>query len=394
MAGISLNPSQSADLAKDIYALTELPTFDLSMRFLNKKYGNLFEFSDSNLLKGKTGGPGFIKCRTGFGYCLVGKNKLQGYAFILFRGTQYLADWLTNLNVLLSKSSYNQSVHDGFNSAFKSMKPKLTQFKSTFSNSNIHTVHCIGHSLGGAIATLFGEWLKASQNIKPYIYTFGSPRVGLQGFSNICTTSIGSDRIFRVYHKTDIVPYIPIWPYVHTPDSGTEYFLPSPGVIPGGEFHSMTKYVNSVKNSSWSSLSASKPEKRSDASIVQWLQQKGPIGVTITTLDWLNNAIFFVVKKCVASAELLLAQAMGTSATIMDRIAYILSQGVSLDEKISSWVVYLIRKIMSFLGFARSISQHDLNRQFIQSVFTQLQQKLNTIAQNALNQALVQGRAI
>lgn len=394
MAQISLNPSQASNLAKDIYALTELPSIELATSFLNKKHGNLFEFSDNKLLKGKTGGPGFIKCRTGFGYCLEGKHQLQGHAFILFRGTQYLADWLTNLNVLVSKSSYNQSVHDGFNSAFKSMKPKLTQFTSTFSSKKIHTVHCIGHSLGGAVATLCGEWLKASQNIKPFIYTFGSPRVGLQGFSSICTTSIGSDRIFRAYHKTDIVPYIPIWPYVHTPDSGTEYFLPSPGVIPGGEFHSMTKYISSVSNASWSSLSALKPEKKTDAGIAQWLKQKGPVGVTISALDWLNSAIFFVIKKCVASAQWLMAKAMGTSATIMDRIAYILSQGVNLEENISSWVVYLIGKIMSFLGYARTVSQKELNRQFIQSVFTQLQQKLNTIAQNALSQTLVQGRAI
>ena len=214
---------------------------------------------------------------------------------------------------------------------------------------------------------------KNIRKIKPYIYTYGSPRVGLQGFSHTCTREIGCERIFRAYHKTDIVPYIPIWPYVHTPDSGTEYFLPSPGVIPGGEYHSMSKYVSSVRNGSWNSLSSLKPEQKTDTGIAQWLKQKGPVGVTVIALDWLNSAILFVIKKCVASAKWLMEKAMGTSATIMDRLAYILSQGVNLDEIISDWVVYLIRKIMSFLGHVRSISQKDLNRQFIQSIFTQLQ---------------------
>lgn len=394
MAGIILTPAQSSDLAKDIYALTELQSLDLAMNYLNKKYNGLFKFSDDNLLKGKTGGPGFIKCRTGFGFCLLGTGRLEGNAFIIFRGTQYLADWLTNLNVMTSKSSYHQSVHDGFNQSFKSMKPQLLQFISALHKNNITTIHCIGHSLGGALATLCGEWIKFSQNIKPYIYTYGSPRVGLQGFSHSCTMSIGSERIFRAYHKTDVVPYIPIWPYIHTPDFGTEYYLYSPGVVPGAQYHSMSEYVTSVRKHSWQSLSAFKPEKKSDAGIAQWLKQKGPVGVTITALDWISDAIVFVIKKCISSAQWLMEKSMGASATIMDRIAYILSNGATLEENISAWVVYLIQKIMSFLGYVRTVAQQDLNRQFIKNVFTQLQQKLNSIAQNALSQALVEGRAI
>ena len=274
------------------------------------------------------------------------------------------------------------------------MKPQLKNFTDTFSKNNITTVHCIGHSLGGALATLCSEWIKSSKAIKPYIYTYGSPRVGLKGFSQTCTKEIGSERIFRVFHKTDIVPYIPIWPYVHTPERGTHYFLHSPGVVPGAEYHDMTKYVANVRKYSWESLSAMKPEIRTEAGIARWLKKKGPVGVTVTALDWLSDAIMFVIKKCISSAQALIEKAMGTSATIMDRIAYILTHGSTLEENISSWVVYLIRRIMSLLGYVREISQQDLNREFIKSVFTQLQQKLNRIAQNALSQALVGGRAI
>lgn len=391
---MELSPLQSASLAQDTYALTKFNTLDDAYFFLNQRYKNVFGFDEKNLIKGKTGGPGLIKCRTAFGFTLIGQGNYQGQAFILFRGTQYLADWLTNLNVITTKSCFHQSVHDGFNQAFKSMEPKIDEFFSSLRKSNITTVHCIGHSLGGALATLCGEWIRSSKKIKPYVYTYGSPRVGLKGFSQVCTKEIGSERIFRVYHKTDVVPYIPIWPYVHTPDGGTQYYLHSPGVIPGAEYHDMTKYVDSVRKYSWSSLSAMKPEKKTDSGIAQWLKQKGPVGVTVTALDWLSDAIIFVIKKCVSSAQWLIEKAMGASATIMDRIAYILSHGSTLGENISSWVVYLIRKIMGFLGQVRSISQQDLNRQFIKKVFTQLQQKLNGIAQNALNQALVQGRAI
>lgn len=346
------------------------------------------------MLKGKTGGPGFIKCRTAFGFMLIGKGQYKGQAFILFRGTQYLADWLTNLNVLHTKSCFNEFVHDGFNTAFKSMKPQLTSFLSTIQAQGIHTVHCIGHSLGGAIATLCGEWIKAACKIRPYVYSFGSPRVGFDGFARACTREIGSSHIFRAYHKTDIVPCIPIWPYVHTPNDGTEYYLPSPGLLPGAEYHDMQHYKNSVENKSWLTLSGIKPEKRSDASIAVWLKKEGPVGLTISAIGWIDGAIKFVLRQCVAGADRILSTAVGTSATIMDRLAYMLSKGVTLEENVSAWVVYLMRKIAAFVGRCRDLSDKDLNQSFIKVLFVELQKKVNATAQNALSQALVAGRAL
>jgi len=392
----NLNPDQSAKLANDVYTLTRLKTIEDAYKYLNSEYAGVFSFSDKVLTKGKTGGPSLIKCRTAFGFTLLGQGTYSGQAFIIFRGTQYLADWLTNLNIASSRSSFSQAVHDGFNIAFKSMEFQIANFmESSVKNGNVHSVHCVGHSLGGALATLCGEWIKAKYGMKPYIYTFGSPRVGMDGFASTCTREIGSERIFRAYHKTDVVPCIPIWPYIHTPNNGTQYYLHSPGILPGAEYHSMTHYIRSVSDKSWLTLSANKPEEKSDFSIAAWLKEEGPVGVTMKAVEWLDAAIQFVIKKCLGAAEWLLSKTMGTSATIMDRLAFILSDGVTLEENISGWVVRLIRKILSFLGKARhALSKAELNRAYIKSVLTDLQIKLNGIAQNALSSALVQGRAI
>lgn len=391
----TLNPDQSAKLADDVYTLTRLRTLEDAYKYLNTEYAGVFSFSDKTLAKGKTGGPGIIKCKTAFGFTLIGQGSYAGQAFIIFRGTQYLADWLTNLNIGCSRSSFSQSVHDGFNTAFKSMERQIADFMDTIKNSSIHSIHCVGHSLGGALATLCGEWIKAKYGVKPYIYSFGSPRVGMSGFAATCTREVGKERIFRVYHKTDVVPCIPIWPYVHTPHTGTQYYLYSPGVLPGAEYHGMNHYVASVRGKSWQTLSALKPEQKSDFSIAAWLKEEGPVGVTIKAIEWLDAAIQFVIRKCIGAAEWIASKTMGTSATIMDRLAFILSDGVTLEENISAWVVRLIRKILSFLGRARNaLSKAELNRTYIRSVLTDLQIKLNSIAQNALSSALVQGRAI
>ena len=93
-----LTPPQYSELADDAYTLSRRKSIQEAIDYLNKKYKDVLTFSEENLLKSKTGGPWFIKCKTAFGFTLFGRGSLQGNAFIIFRGTKYLADWLSNLN--------------------------------------------------------------------------------------------------------------------------------------------------------------------------------------------------------------------------------------------------------------------------------------------------------
>jgi len=108
----------------------------------------------------------------------MGKGAYKGHAFIILRGTKFLGDWLTNLNVGTSRSAYGQSIHDGFPQAFQSMRSQISPFINSFSNNGTHSVHCIGHSLGGGMATICAEYVRASTSHKPYLYTFGAPALG------------------------------------------------------------------------------------------------------------------------------------------------------------------------------------------------------------------------
>lgn len=388
------SPKISASLAKDVYALTKESSIEKAMNVLNSQYGGNLTFSEDAMLKAKTGGPWVIKCRTAFGFTLIGKGALQGHAVILFRGTQYLADWLTNLNITVSRSASGQPVHDGFNFTFKTMEPSIKEFMGTLTKHKITQIHCIGHSLGGALATICADWIRSSYKIKPYLYTFGSPRVGLMGFADSCTTNVGAARIFRAYHKTDIVPCIPTWPFIHTPNSGTDYYLPSPGVVPGPTYHGMDKYVESVGGKNWATLAAFDIEKKSESGIVIWLKSSSPVGLTITALEWLNQALVYVLKKCLNGAAWVVSGVMGTTFTLMDQLAYVLKKGIDISEGVSSLVMHLIRKIMEILGMKRALKTADLTREFIRNIFMRLQAKANEYAKAALSDALVKGRAI
>jgi len=390
-----LSAYQAAVLADDVYALTRLATLDQAIKYIQAEYGDIFAFGEDDVLKGVTGGPGFIKCRTAFGFTLIGKNSRKGEAFIIFRGTQYLADWLTNLNIGVSSSSSGQPVHDGFNKSFKSMKLKLTGFMDVLAKNGIHTIHCIGHSLGGALATICGEWIRSAYKRKPYIYTFGSPRVGLYTFASHCTSTIGSGRIFRAYHKTDIVPCIPIWPYIHTPSSGIDYYLYSPGVVPMAEYHGIDKYVDSVEDAeTWKALESIINSTRNENGIKQWLRDKSPIGLTISSIEWLNDALMFVLEKCMNGAAWLISKSFSTSFTLMDQLAYILRKGVDLSDTTSSWVMHLIRRIMQVLGMRHLIKMADLTREFIKTILIYLQNRINQYTRSVLNKVMVSGRAV
>lgn len=389
-----LTPRLSASLAEGVYGLTKNESIEEAVKDLNVRFKDVAGFSDDAMLKAKTGGPWFIKCRTAFGFTLIGKGKFSGQAFILFRGTQYLADWLTNFNITVSRGASGQPVHDGFNLTFKTMEPKLKEFMGTLVKNKITQIHCIGHSLGGALATICADWIRTSYKIKPYLYTFGSPRVGLMGFADSCTTNIGAERIFRAYHKTDIVPCIPTWPFIHTPNSGTDYYLPSPGVVPGPTYHGMDKYIESVSGKNWATLAALDIEKKSESGIVLWLKSPSPVGLTITALEWLNQALVYVLKKCLNGAAWVISGAMGTSFTLMDQLAYVLQKGIDLSENVSSLILHLIRKIMEILGMKRTLKAVDLTREFIRNIFMRLHAKANEYAKAALSDAMVKGRAI
>jgi triacylglycerol lipase len=394
-----ITPALSASLANDVYDLIDLSSLRVALKRFTQIYGSIIDIDEGFLLKAKSGGPGFIKTRTAFGVCCFGKKNgaYEGHAFIVLRGTRVLADWLTNFNVGTSRSAYGQSIHDGFHRAFQSLNDQLTSFVAGFSKNKIHTVHCIGHSLGGGLATICAEEIKSKTIHRPYVYTFGAPRVGMKPFADMLSDKIGSSRIYRVYHRTDIVPCIPFWPFVHAPTLHGDtynYFQPSKGDYPSGEWHDMNKYVTTVEPYDWETLRGQLSKKYTDSSIENWLKIKSPASLTMTNIEWLDRAINYVLVKCIKGIGTSLTMAVGGGGNLMDILSYILVKAIDISSVISSLVFLLVRKIMSIIGMQPLLDQADLSKQFIRQVFTRLSNKVNDEVRRTLSDALAKGKAI
>ncbi|CAD5230557.1 unnamed protein product [Bursaphelenchus okinawaensis] len=81
-----------------------------------------------------------------------------------------------------------------------------------------HKVWITGHSLGGALASLFATHVAMSKHlVKPQVvlYTFGQPRVGNRDYAALHNYFV--DESYRVIHNADLVPNIPfpIMNYYH-----------------------------------------------------------------------------------------------------------------------------------------------------------------------------------
>lgn len=323
---IELTPRQAASLSSEVYALTKFPVLEDAITHLNHEYGGNIAFYEENMLKGKTGGPGFIKVRTAFGFLLMGKKNLTGHAFVLFRGTQYLADWLTNLNLTLSPSASGQPVHDGFNKAFHSMLPQISAFVRALPAGT--RIHCLGHSLGGS------------------------------------------------------------------PSTNRDFFLPSPGLVPWKTYHDMALYQESVESKSWEAIQAMRPAARTDSGIEAWLRSKAIIGQTMSAIEWLNDAIIYVVKKCMEFAGRVLNITATTYFTLMDQLAMVLNSGAKLLVGSVSLVTLLVKKIMQFLGM-KSISESiSVTHDFLRNLLMKLSSRVNEISKQALSATLAEGRGV
>lgn len=380
----SLSPQYASELADDIYVVKS----DLTRGDFKAVYENDMELDgfDSPAvtggLSGTTGAFVVIKSEHVMGVAAIGKGAYRNQAFVVLKGTASLLDGLTDANAGLKRFATGGYVHQGFYYTFQSFLPHLRAFKARLSQHGIHTIHCVGHSLGGALATLAADWLRAQVSYHIKLYTFGSPRVGLELFASHATTAIRASNIYRVYHRTDPVPMVPTWPFMHVPHSGVDYLIDSSVTAIPWHYHSMSEYKKSTHGKQWIELYNARPQGHLDQAVENWLRSDGVVSLTANTLDLMNAAIWYVVKKIIQGAGIVLVSGFATTFTLLDRLAYLMSCAIDFGKNLSQWVVYLIRKMARVLGIVVTETTN-LTHRFIRYVFLRLYREIAEMIRRA-----------
>jgi len=128
----------------------------------------------------------------------------DGFMVLAFRGTEKdRKDIITDLNARFYKTPEGKS-HRGFSVAFEGVKVQVEEaLENLYFGTEIRQLFLVGHSLGGAVATIAAKELE-NKFLTAACYTYGSPRVGNAEWSDGIKTPV-----YRVVNCADCVPMAP-----------------------------------------------------------------------------------------------------------------------------------------------------------------------------------------
>jgi len=197
--------------------------------------------------------------------CYVANN--NKFAIVAFRGSEIwkrrehfdpnevFADLKTNIAIRLTDWEQGGKVHRGFKKALDEVWLDLLPYVRILQDKGCK-IWVTGHSLGGALATLFACRYGNTQGV----YTFGSPRVGNAEFGAAIDV-----KIYRIVNNADIVPRVPPpWPYVHV---GELKFIDSDGIL-RDTMNEKEPLVNGPCDEMYSQESTNQLQKKSFAGFV------------------------------------------------------------------------------------------------------------------------------
>ncbi|WP_018691008.1 lipase family protein [Algicola sagamiensis] len=378
----TLTPLQAAEFADLVYEAKDVSTLDEIAFPTSLMTQYIFSNKAVEPIKGRSGSPllkskGFVL--PAFGIGLTNKDDLV----LSFRGTAGKRDVVTDLNCGFSGADCGSVVHSGFNNTFNSFKDELIPLVKSIKPGN--TIHCVGHSLGGALASLAADWIRRHYHRDVKLYTFGSPRVGTEGFSRSTTNLLTHNNIYRCVNGGDPITMIPVWPFLHAPHEGIAYFCSSEMTIINPLQHKMVRYIDNVKTHDWNKLEVGLGD---DYLKKVYLKQENASWVR-RTLNWakrISQALVTLLYDAGPKGAGLMAMAsVGNTLNLFDRISMILHDEYVIQKPHSQQHLQgLLAHMMTFCGYSvgRAVEMSVKN---IRWIFGKMMDKLQRMAKEALD---------
>lgn len=139
---------------------------------------------------------------------------------IIFRGSESIKDWYYDLYIFKQKLDTGARVHKGFYTQLTkndNYSKLVGEIRSQLEQTPDYSIYVSGHSLGGALCTLFGYLLAHEIENHVTVVSFASPRIGDTVWKNTFTNKENLKHI-RVTNDHDIVTSAPLINYKHVGD--------------------------------------------------------------------------------------------------------------------------------------------------------------------------------
>lgn len=329
---------------------------------------------------------------SGFGYVLQCKKGDLRHAVIATRGTRPelgAPDLLTDARAGMNGFGDYGPVHKGFKTTFDSILANLVRENKAIMDADV--IHCVGHSLGGAVATLLAaHYAGIGKSVK--LYTFGSPRVGAFMTYTSMHKRIGKDNIFRTAHDLDPVSLIGPFPYIHvnpSPGDANNFTLPSPtGSLFSTANHDMERYIDSVARNSavatWAQARGYASQVDHDNCVLaKWLlhEDNNPGWVQFASAKTLGILfkLFAHVLRATSTSIIL-------GLTAVDLLAEMLHNGMCKAAAFSEQVFILLRHAATWAGITVAAGAA-FTVQIIGRILVVMLARLKAMAAHAINTA-------
>jgi len=385
----ALSPALTAELAKLAYAIKKADIFGNYGIETSISLGNHFTFDLSNgPIKGVSGGAVAHAKGVQTGFVLVGhgrspigrSNPYKNDLVLAIRGTNSIYDTSTDLRANISLTEFGARVHSGFNSLFITLQAELAPYLSTVKSGG--TVHCIGHSLGGAVASLVADWAKKRFNCKVKLYTFGAPKVGLHDFALKTTNALEPKNIYRCVNGGDVVPMVPVWPFIHAPYNAHEYRLDNHKLLRPWH-HLMKYYTENCKAQSWDGINKD-ISFNSFRRVTLSVQNAQQVQSSVYWMNRLSEALITILREANLALLNSIQSGVANGLNLYDKIAMILADKSLHAMDISSQLSGLLACMLKFAGYGGHKIK-ELTAEVIRWVFERTLNMINRLAREALN---------
>lgn len=375
----ALQPRMAADIANGVYGIRDIDR--IPDAFVSRGVGGLenhFDLGRTNMVTGRTGGR-FINQESGFSLVMPFTGSRNGEWTVAVRGTVSGYDWLTNLNGAAESGPTGQVVHAGFKRVYNTM---IGDVLTPLRGANPSVIHVVGHSLGGAIANLIASKLDDERVAEIKLYTFGAPRAGYHGYSQELTRRLQSSNIFRVYDISDVVPMIPLFPFIHAPSTTDGYRLSTTRTALSLNAHFMSSYTPGVGDVSWNGLARVGSGAESVLSVDHW------IGVANRNVNFPGSSLaFYAIGRALSSLLQLIRNTLGLAvagaSTLLDQLSALLYRASQLSAAVMGRVVDLMRIALRFAGQTAATGA-EITTTFISWVLGLMMRPIISIGNNAI----------
>jgi triacylglycerol lipase len=325
--------------------------------------------------------------QTGFGYVLRFNRNGQHHAVIATRGTRAehsKSDLYTDAHGSLTGFAGYGLVHTGFKNIFDSIRGGLASDDTRIMDADV--VHCVGHSLGGAVATLVAAHYR-SRGKAVKLYTFGCPRVGAFGAHRAMEQEIGKLNVYRVSHDLDPVTMVGPYPFGHLnpdPQDVNNMMMTSPtGRLLSVANHDMNEYVLRVSRDrmTWDSVRAlGAAVDHDNAVMARWLLRSSD------NPGWLTRqaakGLTYLMKAF--SGLLLAAGLIGVTAfTAIDLLVAVLASNMSKVAELNADIREAMRQAAGWAGIVIS-GAAQITVQVVRGILDAMMRVLKPIAIQAL----------